>query len=111
MKINDLNTNLANKSDKSHTHTLLNIGLAYKDYDIQLHAGSNINTMRAWDTKEALACSMVYTSSQEKEPCICMIDNEYAMTDAAMIRIQTASGAVSANGGDYRVRLWYVAKL
>lgn len=104
-QVSTLNTNLL-----THTHTFLNIGLAYKDYNIGLPAGSSANTIWAWVTQEALACSMVYTSSQEKEPCICMIDNEYAMTDAAMIRIQTASGAVSANGGDYRVRLWYVAK-
>lgn len=94
----------------NHTHTFLNIGLAYKDYNIQLKAGTNVNNMWAWETQEALACSMVYTLSQATEPCICMIENEYAMTDAAIIRIQTASGAASANGGDYRVRLWYVAK-
>lgn len=105
-----VNNNLNNKSDASHTHTFLNIGLAYKDYDIQLPVGYTSNTIWAWETKEALACTMVYTSSQATEPCICMINNEHVAEQAVMIRIQTASSQGSINGGEYRVRLWYVVK-
>lgn len=102
--IEEINNNLA-----KHTHTFLNIGLAYKDYDIEIEAGFNGNTIWAWETYEALAATMIYTYSQGIEPCICMIDNT-ALETATKISIRTLSGEASVAGGAYRVRLWYIQK-